>query len=115
MTEQVSPGGTDEQRAHALSVAGLVFALAAPIIYAAARGFELVRGAASDPTLIIRALHTAYYWRAALAAWAAGLAALVVFAWFKRGPVGVERIARGLGVAALVALPCAALFVWFLP
>jgi len=106
-----------------IAVASLVFALGAPLVYAALRGFEQLRGGASDPTLIVRALHTTYYWRVSLSAWAAGLAALIVFGTLRapRAATGADpafaekRLARRLSVLALVVVPLSALFVWVRP
>ena len=117
MTEQPAPADSslEDRRALSVSVASLVFALGAPVVYASARAFEQLRGMASDPTLIIRALHTAYYWRAALSLWAAGLLALVVFATLRGETVDQENAARRLRVFALVVVPCTAAFLWFMP
>lgn len=104
---------TDERR-HALSVAALTFGLATPLTYALERAIEWARGEHGDPRLILRTLHTAYYWRAAVAFWWGGAVALLVYAWLKseRDPT---RFARTLALMAVITLPAFVFASWIFP
>jgi hypothetical protein len=101
-----SATATDRAR---VSIAALWFGVTAPAIYALIRLYEVARGEAVDPALIVRQLHTAYYYRCALALW---FAAFVAVALADADP---ERSSRRLRLAALIAVPLAALAAWLAP
>jgi hypothetical protein len=108
---------SNDARRIALALAALTFGAASALAYAAQRVFERLRGGAGDPLLVVFDLHTAFYWRAATAAWWGGVAAILVFAVASRPRAHVlhDRVAR---VLALVALPLAlviAVTMWRLP
>jgi hypothetical protein len=107
---------TDARRT-ALSLAALTFGAASSFAYAAQRVFERLRGGAGDPLLVVFDLHTAFYWRAATAAWWGGVAAILVFAVASR-PRGVavhDRAARALAVLVVPLALAIAVTMWRLP
>jgi hypothetical protein len=71
----------------AAALAPLVFALATPLTYGVERALEVLAGSPSDPRTVLRSLHTAYYWRVAIAVWWGVVIALLWFALFS----GSER------------------------
>lgn len=106
-----------ERRRGATAAAALVFAIAAPVTYAAERLYEYARGEASNPILILRSLHTVYYWRVAVAVWWGLMLALLAFLHFmrdERDPAD-ERRARLLAVVALILIPLVALVAFVFP
>ena len=108
----MTPSSEDsEQRGGAVAASALVFAIAAPVTYAAQRLYEYARGENGNPILILRTLHTVYYWRVAVAVWWGLMLALFAFLHFMRqeGAPAHERRARGLAIAALVLIPLVAL------
>ena len=105
-TKRSEPRSPSERPALALAAA--TFGLFAPLAYLGQRLYERARAQPLDPTLILRESHTAFYWRAGTAAWWAGIAAIVVFAWASRRAPG-ERGVRALYWATL---PFAAAVVW---
>lgn len=66
--EKVEKKATDGRR-QALARAALVFALVAPVSYSALRLYEIGRGGAVDPSLIMRSTHLGYLWRVIVASW----------------------------------------------
>jgi len=99
----------------ALAHAGLVFAVAAPALYMLHRAYEHVRVGSSDPTLVLEALHTAFFWRAAIAVWAAGALAAFAFMSMRRAPERSPGAARRLALLAMVVVPLVAAGAWVLP
>ncbi len=95
---------TSPERREKMAAAGLVFALVAPAIYGLERAVEWLQGEAGDPRLVLRTLHTAYYWRVAVALWGGGLVAILFYASLVRAgdPARVAGRVRGL---ALVLVP----------
>ncbi len=77
---------TGEERRRTWALAGLAFALVAPVAYIAQRLFDHALVGDVDPLSMLRQTHVAYYWRAATASFWGGLAAMVVLM------VGAERI-----------------------
>lgn len=65
---------TRERVAHA----ALAFAMVSPVAYMAQRMVERWVFGDVDPTLVIRQVHTAFYWRCATSAWWGTVAALLV-------------------------------------
>ncbi len=109
--------GDRERRNAAVAAAALVFAVGAPVTYAAERLYEYARGEASNPLLILRSLHTVYYWRVAVAVWWGLMLAVFAFLHFmrdERDPAD-ERRARMLALAALVLIPLVALAAFVFP
>jgi hypothetical protein len=111
------PTRPEDVRRTALALAALTFGVASSLAYAAQRVFERARGGAGDPLLVVFDLHTAFYWRAATAAWWGGVAAILVvgLASRSRSTSGHEQFARGL---ALLVVPLAlviAVAMWRLP
>lgn len=104
----------NDERRRNVSVAGLAFGLATPLTYALERALEWARGEHGDPRLILRSLHTAYYWRAAVAFWWGGVIAFLVYAWLKSGRDPV-RFARAIGLVAVIALPLFLFAAWRFP
>lgn len=99
-------------RRSALAVAVAAAGIAATSAYVTQRCMERARGAVIDPTLVVLEYHTAYYWRAANAAWWGVLAAVVVYA------VAVHRPAATTRALVLATPICAALAVvlsWIFP
>jgi len=106
-----------ERRGAAIAAAALVFAIGAPVTYALQRLYEYARGEAANPILILRTLHTVYYWRVAVAVWWGLMLALFAFLHFmrdERDPAD-ERRARWLAIAALVLIPLVALVAFVFP
>lgn len=106
-----------ERRRGAIAAAALVFAIGAPVTYVAERLYEYARGEASNPILILRSLHTVYYWRVAVAVWWGLMLALFAFLHFmrdERDPAD-ERRARVLAIAALVFIPLVAVLAFVFP
>jgi hypothetical protein len=99
----------------AIGVAGLVFALAAPTVYTLARLYEVARGGGSDPALVLRAVHTGFYWRSIIAAWAGGVVAITVYALLRNDARALARAPRMLARLAVVLLPLAALSAYLRP
>lgn len=64
-----------------MALAALAFAVSAPGAYVAQRLYEVwwVGAPSSNPALVIRAAHTAFYWRAATATWWGGLIAAIAY------------------------------------
>jgi hypothetical protein len=111
------PTRPEDARRSALSLAALTFGVASSLAYAAQRVFERVRGGGGDPLLVVFDLHTAFYWRAATAAWWGGVAAILVFALASR-PRGValhDRVARVLGLVVVPLALVVAVTMWRLP
>lgn len=98
-----------------LATAGLVFALAGPVTYTLLRLYEWARGHGGDPRMILRSLHTAYFWRVAISLWwAIAVAGLV--AWqLGRVELRDDRLARAVAVAAVVVVPLLVLFHFAVP
>jgi hypothetical protein len=108
-------GGPTERRT-AWALAALVFAGAAPLAYVVQRVAEKLSGYGQDPLLLVFELRTAFYWRAAIATWWGGLAAVVAFALLSR-PAAAHRHAAVAGVLAvllplLLAAGAVASWVW---
>lgn len=101
----------------ALSFSAAVFALAAPLVYAAMRVADYAQGRTADPSLILATPHTDYYFRVGLAAWGGLLVAMT--AWLAaRGRLSraeSARTSRVLGASTLVLVPLLALAAWRLP
>ncbi len=99
-----------------LALAGLIFALVAPLTYAAERLYERWRSpVAADPALILATTHTAFYWRVAVAVWFAATVAAIAARELPTDPSRTDRIARAL--AAGVAATAVVVFVvaWLFP
>lgn len=93
----------DERRRRAARSA-VVFALMAPVTYAALRLYEIARAGHVDPTLILRSTHIGYVWRAAIAAWWALTCAFVLYGFDLR-PARVKRTtAIAAALTALVTI-----------
>lgn len=103
-----------ENRRSAAAAAGLVFGLAASLTYLAERLYEQARGEASDPTLILKTLHTVYYWRVAIAAWWGGVVALIAYTAFRRAGASERRTQR-LALLAAALAPALALAFYLYP
>lgn len=88
-----------------LAVGGLVFALVVPATYMLERALEWVHGEAGDPRLVLRSLHTAYYWRVAVALWCGGLCAALVCSLLGRGSRDPSRLAARVRLLALGLVP----------
>ncbi len=107
----------EERRRAAVSLAGLLFAVVAPLTYLAQRMYERFRSAAIDPGLILASTHTSFYWRSAIAVWfAATCAAIAYRGWRadlaeKRGEMLARTIAAALAAGAVVFFVAA----WLLP
>jgi hypothetical protein len=82
------------------------------VAYVAQRCVERARGAVVDPTLVVLEYHTAYYWRAANAAWWGGLAAVVVYAVALRHP---DATTRALVIATPICAALAVVLSWMFP
>lgn len=76
--------GARARRRFALAAA--TFALAAPTAYMVQRLYERWQGGVADPLLVVREAHMAFYYRASMAVWWGGIAALVTFAALAAGP-----------------------------
>lgn len=101
-------------RQSALCVAALAFGVSTPVTYALERLVEWARGEHGDPRLILRTLHTTYYWRAVLAFWWGGVVAILVYAWLvSRGDP--ERMARKLVIVSWLVLPVFLFVTWRFP
>ncbi len=103
-----------DERRRRISVSALVFGVATPVTYAAERAVEWARGETGDPRMILRSLHTAYYWRAGIALWFGGVAAILVYAWLSRGR-DPSPAARTLAIAACILVPLMLLSSWRFP
>lgn len=113
MTEG-SVNATDSRR-NAVAGAGLVFALAVPVTYALERAWEWSRGEGGDPRLLLRTLHTVYFWRVAIAVWWGLFVALVAFAWLGRVNPSEAKLGRALQLVVALALPLIVLFSFLVP
>jgi hypothetical protein len=60
-------------------VAGLAFALAAPLTYLGERFYERLRAGRINPAAIVSEVHATFYWRVALATWCGSVIAVLVF------------------------------------
>jgi hypothetical protein len=91
-----------------IAIAALAFGVATPVTYVLERMLEWASGENGDPRLVLRTLHTAYYWRAIVAFWWGGVVAILVYVWLStdRAPA---RTLRVLGILASVLLPLAIL------
>ncbi len=86
------------------ATAALVFGLLVPTTYVFERAYEWLRGETGDPRMILRSLHTAYYWRVGVAVWWGVAVALLFGIWFSRR--GHEKdVTRIVYWAALVVVP----------
>ena len=113
----MTPPTERERRRGAIAAAALVFAIGAPVTYAAERLYEYARGEASNPMLILRTLHTVYYLRVAVAVWWGLMLALLAFLQFMRDErdPSDERRAQRLALAALVLIPPVAVAAFVFP
>jgi hypothetical protein len=111
------PTRPEDARRTALALSALTFGVASSLAYAAQRVFERVRGGAGDPLLVVFDLHTAFYWRAATAAWWGGVAAILVVALAARPGAerAHERLARGLAWVVVPLALVVAVAMWRLP
>lgn len=97
------------------ATAALVAGLAAPIAYMVQRGFEITIAGdtATNPALILRSTHAAFYWRAAIATWWAFVITAALWRRLGRGELDTrDRALSSLALFAAAALPLAA---WLLP
>lgn len=104
---------TDERRIRAC-VAALAFSLVAAVAYVAQRLLDYARGELADPTHVLAEVHTAFYWRCAVAAWWGGLAAAAAWMLVRRA----KDPARTAWTLAVVAAPLGAVYVllaWLYP
>lgn len=98
----------------AVALAAAVFALGAPAAYVAQRLFEVASATQpTDPALVLRDAHTAFYWRAATATWWGGLLACSGYAVVSRGHH--QRAERVLLWAVAPAAAATALLSWWFP
>lgn len=104
-----------DARASAVAAAALVFGLAAPATYTAERLYEYLREPMTSPVLILRTLHTVYFWRAGVAVWCGLLVAAIAYAHFRRAPERGEARARRLALATVIVVPLLALAAWVFP
>lgn len=112
----MTPSATDrEARDGAIAGAALVFAVVAPATYMLERLYEYARGQATSPILILRTMHTVYYWRAGIAVWWGLMVAFMAYARFRRSDGDVDARARRIAAAAAVVVPLVALSAWFFP
>lgn len=61
-----------------MAEAALAFAVVAPVAYLVQRVVERAITGIDDPLLVLRQVHTAFYWRCATAAWWGAIAAILV-------------------------------------
>jgi hypothetical protein len=102
-------------RRAALAFASASFGLVAPLAYVGQRLFEVARSPIPvDPVLIVRDAHTAFYWRAATAAWWAALIAAMVYAAVRRRG-NDSRLERALTVAAVPMVVVLGALAWWFP
>lgn len=92
---------TGDARRERAALAGLVLAIATPLTYSAQRCLEWALGEGGSPAMVLRAVHTVYYWRAGVALWWGVAAAGLGLAWLRRHP---ER-AAGAGRWLALLLP----------
>jgi hypothetical protein len=79
------------------AMTGLVTAV---ILYALLRGLQLLLFREPNPATVIWSLHAGYFWRALIAAYAGGMAAML--GWLAAG-LSPAKLARALATAVLVA------------
>jgi len=106
---------TSDRRRRKLAVSGLVFALAVPATYCLERAYEWSRGETGDPRLVLRTLHTVYFWRAGIAFWWGIVVAILVFSLRDGSEAREGAAARALGWAALAMVPAVVLFAFLVP
>jgi hypothetical protein len=106
---------TSDQRRRKLAVAGLVFSLVVPATYCLERVYEWSRGETGDPRLVLRTLHTVYFWRAGIAFWWGIAVAVVVLSLRGGSAANEERTSRILGLAAVALVPAVVLFAFLVP
>lgn len=94
--------------------AALVFAAAAPSFYVAHRMFEVMRGGAEDPALLVAQSHVGFYWRIGTALWLAAGAAGAALALTPTAEAAERRAAR-LGQWAPWLLAAGGLLAWRFP
>ena len=93
----------------------LALGLMAPLAYMLQRAFEITiaGGASPNPALVLRSTHAAFYWRATIGAWWAGVLGLACWRWAMRqdSKVLADTLGR-LALAWALLLPLAA---WLMP
>ncbi|MCC6214596.1 MAG: hypothetical protein IT376_06990 [Polyangiaceae bacterium] len=85
------------ERRERIAIGGLVLAWVTPSTYAAQRVLEVALGEAGSPAMVLRAVHTMYYWRAGVALWWGITAAVLAAAWLERRPQHLAPAGRWLG------------------
>ncbi len=93
-----------DERASAVSLAGLTFAVIAPLTYIAQRMLERVRAPVVNPGLILISTHLGYVWRSAVAAWFGAACAGLVYLALRDEKANVRhatRLSAGLVVTGL--------------
>jgi hypothetical protein len=100
-------------RRRALARAALVVAVVAPLAYMLQRAFELTlsHGATPNPASILRSAHASFYWRAMIASWWAGLAAIAAWRWLRAREADEQEVMLGR-VALVWAVLLPALALW---
>jgi len=111
-------GGAVQQsspRGWRIAVGALVFALAGPLTYAVERAYEWSRGETGDPRLVLRSLHTVYFWRIGIAFWWAIVVAILVSTLLRSAEHRQEVVASWLSRIAIVLVPATVLLHFLLP
>jgi hypothetical protein len=106
---------TTDDRRRKLAIAGLAFSLVVPATYCLERAYEWSRGETGDPRLVLRTLHTVYFWRAGIAFWWGIVVAILVFSLRDGSEAREERAAKALGWVALATVPAVVLFTFLVP
>jgi hypothetical protein len=84
-----------------LALAGVVFAIVAPLSYQAQRLYEIARFGYADARLILASVHTAFYWRVAIAVWFASACSAIAYRFTR--PEAATRL-RGPRVRLVVGV-----------
>lgn len=102
------------ERRVALSLAAAVLGITAPVAYVAQRLYEIARSGPVDPLSILRDSHTAFYWRAAVATWWAGLFAVMAYG-IARSDGARRFVTQALTWAAVPLVIVLAFLSWWFP
>ena len=100
----------DSDRRARIAVAGLMFAVSAPVTYALERLYERLRAGPHNMQLILSEPKAGFYWRATIAVWLAGLMAMLAFRYLRTDASAWPRLVTRLTWALLALMPIALLW-----
>ncbi len=102
MTNREGSSKAQDAAPRALALAGLAFALVAPLTYGLLRAIERARDPIVDPGQILASTHMAFVWRTLVSIWfAAAFATLTFLVARDRGAAGARPRRLALAIAAV--------------